>query len=140
MLTRIRIEVSDEDSAAATEAALTKYEEALHQVEGRRFGLPLSYEVLDLDWEKPTGERVGNFNEELGREVTDEVIEYDASLPGYKGRRVVQFRRLDTRSGSDPTPEGNASEAGTNTTVTVHGSIDGRKFAQSTVAGRAFRP
>jgi hypothetical protein len=25
------------------------------------------------------------------------VIEYDPSLPGYKGRRVVQFKRVDTR-------------------------------------------
>ncbi len=38
------------------------------------------------------------FRSRLQRGVTDEVIEYDASIPGYKGRRVVQFRRVDTRS------------------------------------------
>jgi hypothetical protein len=70
MLTRIRIEVSDEDSARTAEEALDRYENAI---------------------------TTKNFP---GREVTDEVIEYDPSLPGYKGRRAVVFRRIDIRSQS----------------------------------------
>ena len=118
MLTRIRIEVEGEDSAAATEEALTKYEHVIQVMEANRFGLlrkgsargeealarpegQSAYEANVLQTHAGWGVRVderGFYNEVLGREVTDEVIEYDASLPGYKGRRVVQFRRLDTRS------------------------------------------
>jgi hypothetical protein len=37
--------------------------------------------------------------EELAKyEHALQVIEYDASLPGYRGRRVVRFKRIDTRS------------------------------------------
>ncbi len=99
MLTRIRIEVEGEDSAAATEEALSKYEHVIHLTEMARHdhskvdheNLPQSY-----SWQQPVDRR-NFYGGELGREVTDEVIEYDASLPGYKGRRVVQFKRLDTR-------------------------------------------
>lgn len=118
MLTRIRIEVEGEDSAAATEEALTKYEHVIQVTEANRFGLlrqgkargeeasaivegQSAYEANILQTHAGWGVRVderGFYNEALGREVTDEVIEYDASLPGYKGRRVVQFRRIDTRS------------------------------------------
>ena len=118
MLTRIRIEVEGEDSAAATEEALTKYEHAIQVAEADRYGALRMGGCLGEEpaehaedgppihlaaaarcapaWKVPTVGR-GFYNEELGREVTDEVIEYDPSLPGYKGRRVVQFRRLDTR-------------------------------------------
>jgi len=105
MLTRIRIEVEGEDSAAATEAALTKYEHALQITEAQRHGIGVIIEPGDErapmfardGWKQSVVDR-GFYNEELGREVTDEVIEFDPSLPGYKGRRVVQFRRIDTRS------------------------------------------
>lgn len=121
MLTRIRIEVSGEDSAAATSEALSKYEHALQVIEAERHGtLRMGHargektEIFDgskgappealvraaqiaPDWPTPVVDR-GFYNSELGREVTDEVIEYDPSLPGYKGRRVVQFKRLDSRS------------------------------------------
>lgn len=55
--------------------------------EGEPVTYPWGHAPVDRDF----------YNEQLGREVTYEVIEYDASLPGYKGRRVVQFRRVDTR-------------------------------------------
>jgi hypothetical protein len=46
------------------------------------------------------------------------VIEFDPSLPGYKGRRVVQFTRIDTRS---ETRQGtSASAAGSSRTVIKH--------------------
>jgi hypothetical protein len=100
MLTRIRIEVSGEDSAAATEEALTKYEHAIQTAEYERYvaaGRELSGTHELPVWNVPTVER-DFYNGQLGREVTDEVIEYDPSLPDYKGRRVVSFRRIDTRS------------------------------------------
>jgi hypothetical protein len=108
MLTRIRIEVTGEDSAAATEAALSKYEHALQVTEAQRHGIGYVVEPGDErspefakdGWKQPVAER-DFYNQQLGREVTDEVIEYDPSLPGYKGRRVVCFKRLDTRN---PTP------------------------------------
>ena len=37
------------------------------------------------------------FEMELGSELIEEVIEYDKTLPGWKGRRVVEYRRLDMR-------------------------------------------
>lgn len=138
MLTRFRIEVEGADSAAATEAELTKYEHALQVAEAERYGIrwgdnkdhvgqdpeavraalaeaapdasPQHLAVVVrrlLEGEgHPTTIPWGHapvkrdfFNEQLGREVTDEVIEYDKALPGYRGRRVVQLRRIDTRSG-----------------------------------------
>lgn len=89
MLTRVRIEVSDEDSAGNCEHTLDKYEHELMAFEAGRFGLSLT----GGDWKDMSGLR-----ELLGREVTDEVIEYDPSIPGYKGRRVVKYMRVDTRS------------------------------------------
>jgi hypothetical protein len=109
MLTRIRIEVEGADSAAACEAELTKYEHAMQVTEAQRFGI--GYESHQTDqgasqssaqhcpWEVSVESR-DFYNPQLGREVTDEVIEYDSSLPGYKGRRVVQFKRIDMRGQS----------------------------------------
>lgn len=110
MLVRFRIEV-EEKTIGKTVEALSKYEHALQCVEAGRYdgqwpieltsepGEPLeaapSKEALAY-WDTPLEEREW-FNEELGRGVTDEVIEYDASLPGYRGRRVVRFSRIDTR-------------------------------------------
>jgi hypothetical protein len=120
MLTRIRIEVEGEDSAAATEQALTKYEHAIQVAEAQRYrqvrkgrclGEGSAGEAVDYKeaaqvpdelaqlapvWSIPVLER-GFYADKLGRKVTDEVIEYDPGIPGYKGRRVVQFRRIDTR-------------------------------------------
>lgn len=100
MLTRIRIEVEGEDSAAACEEALTKYEHAIQTAEYERY-VAAGREIKGTHtlpvWSTPVVER-NFYNGQLGREVTDEVIEYDASIPGYKGRRVVCFRRIDTRS------------------------------------------
>lgn len=95
MLTRFRIEVQGADSAAACEEELAKYEHALQVTEADRYG------ITDADGKFRTwGARAEErhfYNPDLGREVTDEVIEYDVGLPGYRGRRVVQLRRTDTR-------------------------------------------
>lgn len=118
MLTRIRIEVEGEDSAAACEEALTKYEHVIQVMEANRHGLLRKgnargeeaaelaegqsvYEANILQAHAGWGVRVderGFYNEALGREVTDEVIEFVPDHPGYRGRRVVQYRRIDTRS------------------------------------------
>lgn len=108
LLTRIRIEVSDEASTAAVTNELDRYERAVMASEAMRHGrkLPQSaHEVLDRTCELRPDPDLADF---LGREVTDEVIEYDASLPGHKGRRVVRFKRLDTRGEAEapPKPDG----------------------------------
>lgn len=91
MLTRVRIEVEGEESASAAEEALNKYEIAIQLKEAGRYELCHGGQSLDWDANPSRG-----FPRELGREITDEVIEYDPSYPGYKGRRVVQYRRVDT--------------------------------------------
>ena len=120
MLTRIRIEVSDEASTAAVTDELDRYERAITGSEATRFGrkLPQSeHELLSRTSPLRADPDLGAF---LGREVTDEIIEYDASLPGYKGRRVVQFKRLDTRSDAFREPAG--TEGSHSSTVTLkHG-------------------
>ena len=125
MLKRVRIEVEGEESAAATEMALTKYEHALQVVECQRFDVGGMTETVHAHnhpepirtfrTDRPvfkgwndTGRDYADF--ELGRQVTDEVIEFDPSLPGYKGRRIVKFTRLDTRM-TDP-PSENLTAAG----------------------------
>ena len=116
MLTRVRIEV-EEDTAEGCVEALAKYEHAIQQQEARRYRdqWPISatldtrpegeshvnssedeYSTPDHDWSDPIAER-DFYNEQLGREIYEEVIEYDPGLPGYKGRRVVGFKRLDSR-------------------------------------------
>lgn len=99
MLTRIRIEVEGEDSAAACEEALSKYEHVLQEAEINRFRSLNEVAVPKVPatrWDTSILDR-DFYNAYHGREVTDEVIEYDSSVPGYKGRRVVHFRRIDTR-------------------------------------------
>jgi len=117
MLTRVRIEVEEATAEGCVEA-LAKYEHAVQQQEARRYrhGWPISatldtrpggeshvntpedeYPTPDHDWDDPLAER-DFYNSELTREITEEVIEYDDSLPGYRGRRVVVFTRLDTRT------------------------------------------
>jgi hypothetical protein len=91
MLTRIRIEVEAEDSAAEVVEALDKYEEAVQHVEAGRLRVERGIDALPLDWSKTNAERPGFFNAELGRTVTDEVIEKDKERSGYRGRRVVQL-------------------------------------------------
>jgi len=123
MLKRIRIEV-EEATAEECVAALMKYEHAIQQQEARRYRhlWPLAiaevnpitdgdqvvghhfketdegveYPTPDQPWDDGYDER-GWFNDHFGREVTEEVIKYDESLPGYVGRRVVQFKRIDMR-------------------------------------------
>jgi len=113
MLTRFRIEV-EEQTIAETVEALAKYEHALVATEAQRYWeqWPHWYEQrgpdrepTELDdrstftkWDMPMEQR-DFFIEELGVEVTDEVIEMVE--PGlYKGRRVVQLVRIDGRSSS----------------------------------------
>ena len=118
MLTRVRIEVEEETAEACVEA-LWKYEHAIQIAEARRYvhlwpvtvtepgeGRPdepmepidaeEQYGIREHPWSDDNVPR-SFFNSELGREVAEEVIEYDESIPGYKGRRVVRFARLDTR-------------------------------------------
>jgi hypothetical protein len=112
MLTRIRIEVSDEESAATAEMTLDKYEAELMAFEAGRRDLSFA----NMDWEDIDGLRAL-----LGREVTDEVIEFDSSLPGYKGRRVVQFRRIDTRSANLAPVESTEASSSTSLNFAVPG-------------------
>lgn len=101
MLTRIRIEVTDEESAAFTSQALDRYESAVCASEEMRFGRKLGQSAHEiLDWTSDL--RFDSPDNFLGREVTDEVIQYDPGIPGYKGRRVVQFTRIDTRKELNP--------------------------------------
>lgn len=110
MLRKFRIEVEEESPDKCVET-LTKYEHALQAQEVKRYAsyFPVSathegidpvdekrLNELDHDWNESIGAR-SFFNGELGREVVEEVIEYDPSLPGYRGRRVVAFTRIDTR-------------------------------------------
>lgn len=120
MLTRFRIEVQEETAEKCVEA-LMKYEHALHQQEVRRYrdwwpvtldGTSSNSEPLpearSSEDEYPTPEHPWSdgvvprsfYNERLGREITEEVIEFVADGPFYRGRRVVTFDRIDTRSSS----------------------------------------
>lgn len=92
MLTRIRIEVEGCDSAQQVVDDLDKYEHSIQVTEAQRVRVAYDgKETLHADgWEVPTVKR-DFFNEQLGREITDEVIEKDKERAGYKGRRVVQF-------------------------------------------------
>jgi hypothetical protein len=121
MLTRIRIEVEEATAAECVEA-LAKYEHAIQQQEARRYRelWPVSatldtreggeskistpeeeYPTPDLAWAVALDKREF-YGEQFGTETTDEVIEFDSSIPGYKGRRVVSFSRIDTRNESFP--------------------------------------
>lgn len=110
MLTRFRIEVQ-EKTVAETVDALARYEHAILTIEAQRYEHqwpkmvtvePSKADVAEDDHNYETGwymkmpER-NFFIEELGVEVTDEVIEFDKTIPGYRGRRVVQLVRIDTR-------------------------------------------
>lgn len=113
MLARFRIEVEGAESASQCEEELNKYEHALQVAEAQRYGI--GYEATETvtegrssgsvksasfePWSATTAER-DFYNEQLGRKVTDEVIEYDSTMPGYRGRRVVHFKRVDTRERS----------------------------------------
>lgn len=101
MLRKVRIEV-EEDTPEACVEALSKYEHAIQQQEAKRYqylwpadpdGHPA---IEDNAWRIGVAAR-HFYNQELGREIKEEVIEFDPSLPGYRGRRIVEFVRLDTR-------------------------------------------
>lgn len=101
MLTKVRIEV-EEDSAEACVETLSKYEHAIQQQEAKRYQYlwPCDTEghpnIEDNAWKIGVAAR-HFYNQELGREIVEEVIEFDPSLPGYRGRRVLKFVRIDTR-------------------------------------------
>lgn len=103
MLIKVRIEV-EEDSAEKCVETLSKYEHAIQQQEAKRFqylwpcteeGLP---PIEDHAWRFGVAARTF-YNEELGRTIVEEVIEYDPknTIAGYRGRRVITFTRADTR-------------------------------------------
>jgi hypothetical protein len=98
MLKRVRIEV-EADTAADCVTELFKYEHALQATEAERYGL--GYTESDFVVKMPTWATSiaarDFYNEKLGRVVTEEVIEYRPDFPGYQGRRVVQYNRIDTR-------------------------------------------
>ena len=101
MLKRIRLEVEGE-SAAGVLAELDKYEHALQAAEAERFGLGRDHDDSGRPYERFEGWGVSvhernYFNEQLGREVTDEVISFDPDGPNWAGRRVAVYRRLDLR-------------------------------------------
>jgi hypothetical protein len=101
MLRKIRIEV-EEDSAEACVITLSKYEHAIQQQEAKRYQYlwpsdPEGHPAIeDNAWNIGVAAR-HFYNGELGREIVEEVIEYDPGLPGYRGRRVVTYNRIDTR-------------------------------------------
>ena len=116
MLTRVRIEVEEESAEACVEA-LWKYEHAIQIAEARRYvhlwpvtvtasrssdpepepvDAEVQYGIREHPWEDSVVPR-SFFNSELGRELVEEVIEFDEGLPGYRARRVVRFTRVDMR-------------------------------------------
>src|SRR5687767_2931245 len=106
MLTRFRIEVEEETADEAV-AALSKYERLLHLTEMGRYDAwtvkVAPEEVYEgLRWDNPHDGEADFYNELLGRELREEVIEYDETIPGYRGRRVVALTRVDTRSRGNP--------------------------------------
>lgn len=145
MLRRIRIEVEEETAEACVEA-LWKYEHALVQQEVRRYRyrwpvslvdepeirdgagqlLPINtaeldareYPTPDQPWSDDIASR-SFANEQLGRELHEEVIEFDEGLPGYRGRRVVSYTRVDTRLGSFVELEVSGPQVGWHVTGTV---------------------
>lgn len=111
MLKSVRIEVEEETAERCVEA-LWKYEHGIQVMEAQRFaggwpiqlssggGLPEipeeQYRIHMHPWSDGVVPR-SFFNGELGRELVEEVIEYDESIPAYRGRRVLRFVRLDMR-------------------------------------------
>lgn len=100
MLHRVRIEVREDTADEAVEA-LTKYFHALHVIEAERYKArieevtgrtPAEHQPWEVDVEHRDF-----FNSELGAELTEQVIEYVADWPGFQGRAVVKFSRVDTR-------------------------------------------
>lgn len=99
MLKKIRIEVEEPTPEACVEA-LNKYEHAVQQQEAKRFHhlWPIDEEehIEDVPWSFGVSAR-RYYNDLLSREIEEEVIEYDSGGPSYLGRRVIIYRRLDTR-------------------------------------------
>ena len=112
MLTKVRIEV-EEQTVGEVVDALSKYEHAIQCAEAQRYEAqwPAEFTADPLkpgesvrvgpsyfsNWRTPMEER-DFFNFELGAELVEEVIEYDSGIPAWKGRRVVAYKRLDSRS------------------------------------------
>jgi hypothetical protein len=99
MLKRFRIEVEAESPETAADE-LWKYEHVLQVAEAERYGLGYTEQdfVVGFNFWAATIEERSFYNERLGREIHEEVIEYDPKLPGYRARRVVAFTRADNRS------------------------------------------
>lgn len=99
MLTKVRIEVEEPTPEACVEA-LNKYEHALQQQEAKRYHhlWPIDEEehIEDVPWTYGVAAR-RFYNELLGREIVEEVIEFESGRLHYHGRRVVRYIRTDTR-------------------------------------------
>jgi hypothetical protein len=101
MLRKVRIEV-EEHSAEACVEALNKYEHAIQQQEAKRYQhlWPVDEEghppIEDVPWKFGVAAR-RYYDDLLGREIREEVIEFDPLLPGYRGRRIAIYDRIDTR-------------------------------------------
>ena len=99
MLRRVRIEV-EEPTAEACVEALNKYEHAIQQQEAKRYHhlwpIDESDHIEDVPWSYGVAAR-RFYNDLLGREIVEEVIEFDAGGPYYHGQRDVRYDRIDTR-------------------------------------------
>lgn len=95
MLTRIRIEVT-ETTAEQAVAMLSLYEESAKEAEAVRYELGTAEERRAE--EEQGKEPRWPLDTLLGRELGEEVIEYDESVHSYRARRVVRFTRIDTRA------------------------------------------
>lgn len=99
MLTRFRIEV-EERTAEQCVLTLANYERALKHEEVQRWALYTTEagKPVPLNTPPTAIPNESLVDELLGRELVEEVIEFDEGLPGYRARRVVRLTRLDTRS------------------------------------------
>lgn len=111
MLTKVRIEV-EEQTVAETVDALARYEAALTVAEAQRYDTQWPHEYVVDPLQSGEHRRrdpepsyhwdlaeLPDYGFQLGRELVEEVIEYDQSIPAWKGRMVVAYRRLDGREG-----------------------------------------
>lgn len=97
MLTRIRIEV-EEHSPEQCVRSLDKYEHVLMCEEAVRWEFE-GTQIVSGTW----------YGGDMGRELMEEIIEYDEGVPGYKARRVVRYSRLDTRDDTLTLPSSEAN-------------------------------
>lgn len=109
MLTQVRIQV-EEQTVGEVVDALARYEAAITTAEAQRFDAQWPHEYTTDPLQPGVPRRLSpepsfhwdlveipEYDFQLGRELVEEVIEFDSGLPGWKGRRVVRYRRLDGR-------------------------------------------